>query len=142
MSRHEDLNAPRLSGRRGLSDLQRGILRHVLRQCQDIETSGDDYDRDELAEWGVAWRPFGDRRPNGSERAAMSRALRRLESRGLVQRRNVRSGDRFLEGFRPLSPFTRTHSVRLTDKGRRIAETVNNVPAVTLLTVDGRQERT
>jgi DNA-binding MarR family transcriptional regulator len=61
--------------------------------------------------WGVPWRSTRSATP--AVRAAVSRALKRLEQRGLVVRSNQVSG----------GPWT-TH-VKLTEIGRTVAETVN-----------------
>lgn len=108
---------------RGLSALQADILRYVLSNTQHIEENGSDNYRWEVAYWGIHWRPFGDGHPNASERASMSRALRRLDARGLVQRRNSHSGDRHQERQdRERPAVTRTICVKLTEEGRSVAE--------------------
>jgi hypothetical protein len=61
--------------------------------------------------WGARWRS-GARDASG--RASWSRSLRRLEARGLVLRRNWRTGPELSEPYRPPA---RTTSVTLTPAG-------------------------
>lgn len=84
-----------------------------------------------------------------SSAASLSRAVRRLEDRGLVQRRNQRTGDRHQEatteedavelrrlgwrvqaGPNPITAHARTTHLRLTEAGaavaKEITEAVNN----------------
>ena len=80
----------------GLSRLQTWVLCRVLAH----EDEGGD------TAWGMPWRAQS---PTPAESAATSRAITRLERRGLIERRNQRTGKR-----------QATH-LRLTDQGRAIA---------------------
>lgn len=70
---------------RGLGGLQRNILVAVW--------NATEAGRSERA-WGVRWGSLLPRNKSRSLSAAASRALRQLERRGLVRRRNQVSGDR------------------------------------------------
>jgi hypothetical protein len=109
---------------RGLSRLQRDILCAVWRAYQ-AEAPHDrplsDRDGMVLGHWGIPWsgrhvkvtrrdQSWTGRGQSARQRAADSRALRRLEYRGLIVRRN-RIGD---------GRYT-TH-VRLTDEGKAVAQ--------------------
>jgi ribosomal protein S19E (S16A) len=73
----------------GLSRLQRRILRHLQAQAAGISASGDVRARVVLDVFGVPWHPrAGRRRWTAAQRASYSRALRRLEQRGLLARVN------------------------------------------------------
>jgi hypothetical protein len=89
-----DGSSPARAPGAGLSQLQRWILSQVLA-------------RDDGDAWGVPWRLDS---PTRSESAANSTALRRLERRGLVERKNQRG------------PKNRATHVRLTDSGRNLAQ--------------------
>lgn len=93
-----------------LSAEQKSVLLWLLDYCNRIESSGNDHAKQDIALWGVPWRTNGLTR---SEHASLSRTLRRLETRGLVIRKNDVSDGR------------RTTGVVLTANGRQIAEAVN-----------------
>lgn len=111
-----------------LSELQAEILVSVLERYRHIEQHGNEFWRGEIAYWGVEWPPYQRTyQPNAAERAALSRALRRLEARGLVQRRNSVRGDRWQEEpSKHCTPVIRTTRAKLTDEGRTEAERLTN----------------
>jgi hypothetical protein len=87
-----------------LSRLQRRILRQLQAQAAWIRVCGDARAQVALFAWGIPWRPGAPyARWTASRRAAYSRALRRLEQRGLLLR--VRRGRQ--------RPSRRTTHVRL-----------------------------
>jgi hypothetical protein len=89
----------------GLSRLQRRILRQLQAQAAGISGSGDMRAQVVLDVFGVPWRPrAGRQRWTATQRASYSRALRRLERRGLLLR--VRRGYQATSG--------RTLYVRMT----------------------------
>ena len=99
-----------------LSQLQKVLLEVVWDETRRLETTLEARGEQGLLArvrcWGVEWYPS--RWLDGStpaDRAVVSRALRRLEQRGLVERKNQRTG-------KP----GRTTNVRLTDRGREIAK--------------------
>jgi DNA-binding PadR family transcriptional regulator len=75
---------------------------------------GQDHSHGLLArvqEWGVDWDPSrGQDSWTPTDRAVVSRALRRLEQRGLVERKNEQTDNP-----------ARTTNVRLTARGREVA---------------------
>jgi hypothetical protein len=74
-----------------LSRLQRRLLRQLRAQEAWIWACGDARAQVALFAWGVPWRPGAPYvRWTAAKRAAYSRALRRLEQRGLLLR--VRRG--------------------------------------------------
>jgi hypothetical protein len=74
-----------------LSRLQRRILRQLRAREAWIWASGDGRAQIALFAWGIPWRPGAHyARWTASRRAAYSRALQRLEQRGLLLR--VRRG--------------------------------------------------
>lgn len=94
-----------------LSPWEKRILRMVMTQTR-AEEQGPWHRV--VERWGATWRPFG-RYGSGwatrSASAAVSRALRRLERKGLVVRTNDISGS-----------SRRTTRVKLTPLGRQVAE--------------------
>jgi hypothetical protein len=85
-----------------LSELQRVILRHIW--SETLEQG--------LLSVAIPWAPSAWLGPwTRADAAASSRALRRLERRGLVERLPAR----------PAGAHRTTH-VRLTDRGRAVAE--------------------
>jgi len=94
----------------GLSDKQRVMLRSIRRLTIEGELEGQD-----LAFWGIKWLLDT---TNASESAATSRALRRLEARGLVVRMSQKSGGR------------RTTHVRITPAGRAAAACMASSEAI------------
>ena len=96
---------------RGLSDQQKWILRTVFWLYDYAERNATDYGRRMVEIWGIHWTPSRWHQDwTASDRASVSRALKRLEGRGLVLRTNDWGGDR------------RTNHVRLTEQGRQEAE--------------------
>ena len=125
-----------------LSEQQKDILASILALYERIEASGNDFAARQLEIWGVPWRTkwlYCDL--TRSDHAAISRALSRLERRGLVIRQNSCTGtpglpevyNRSIGGMMPrdcrLSPEEpapkRSDHVMLTLTGRQIAEVVN-----------------
>ena len=118
---------------RGLSELQKQILRSLRQSEIEASLSLSDYGKSLLRVWGVPWSAVKTRRSSRSQASAHSRALYRLEQRKLVERRNQNSGDRYCpersEGFdgtiverEPIPEHHRTTNVRLTDAGRNLAD--------------------
>ena len=94
----------------GLSWAQRDILVYLWEETQRYEAHGD-RGRDQARGWGIPWRPSRIYRDlTRSDRAAISRSIRRMEERGLLYRLNDWSGKR------------RTTHVRLTPAGRHIGK--------------------
>jgi hypothetical protein len=83
-----------------LSELQRTILRHICGETAGVEGAVTPW---APSAWLGPWTP--------ADAAAFSRALRRLERRGLVERLPARPAG-----------ATRTTAVRLTDRGRAVAQ--------------------
>ena len=90
-----------------LSQQQQMILSHLWCCYHDVHTTAH---MQHVAIWGVPWRTHGTR----SQQASVSRALRQLERRGLVQRMNYRHGV-------PHRERDRTDHVKLSSAGREIA---------------------
>jgi hypothetical protein len=81
------VRTPPRASEAGLSRLQRHILRLLHEWALQIRDSGDIRAQVILDFWGVPWRPGAHHSHwTASRRAAYSRALRRLEQRGLVLR--------------------------------------------------------
>jgi hypothetical protein len=80
-------------GNRGLSKMQKFML-FTLYQWHLAGRSVED--------WGIPWRTTGTR----SDQASLSRALRRLEERGLVLRQN-QHGEGAIDGRPRLDPIGR-----------------------------------
>ena len=96
-----------------LSHQQRAVLFWVARWMVHIEAAGTDTARARLPVWGVPWHTGRNLSP--ARRASMSRAVQRLEARGLVLRTNPTSG--LLRRTRAdLAPRRATH-LRLTPAG-------------------------
>ena len=99
-----------------LSQLQKTILELVWAETYRLETALEARGQRGLLarvqDWGVDWAPTRWADPwTPADRAVISRALRRLEQRGLVERKNeVTNTPR------------RTTNVRLTDRGREVAK--------------------
>jgi hypothetical protein len=113
--------------------MQKQILAWVLRAYRQTETvnlrtgkpvnQSDPVDRAQLRHlehWGVHIWKRGAR--NRSASASRSRALRRLEDRGLIVRRNSISGDHAPSMF---GTQTRTVEIRFTEAGRKLAESLD-----------------
>ena len=99
-----------------LSQLQKVLLEAVWDETCRLETTlearGEQGLLARVRYWGVEWYPsrwLDDSMP--ADRAVVSRALRRLEQRGLVERKNQRTGK-----------SGRTTNVRLTNWGLEIAK--------------------
>ena len=104
---------------RGLSDLQRDILVDTYDRIERFKGRDDVHHRVYSDAWGLRWdfaRPLSD---NANWRASVSRALRRLELRGLLKRRNDVSGGVDSEGA--AIPHRTTH-VMLTAAGVELAQ--------------------
>jgi hypothetical protein len=97
----------------GLSRLQRDVLTWAWRETVALEASGDSTVRI----WGVRWHPEP-QTPAG--RAVLSRALRRLEERRLVVRKNQATNGMDTTTGRRLR--WRTTHVLLTEAGRDLAQ--------------------
>jgi hypothetical protein len=99
-----------------LSQLQKALLEVVWDETSRLETTlearGEHGLLARVRYWGVEWYPsrWADRW-TPADRAVVSRALRRLEQRGFVERKNERTGQP-----------GRTTNVRLTDRGREVAK--------------------
>lgn len=101
-----------------LSEFQQHLLRWTLARYRRIEDQGDDYAKSILKVWGVAIR----RLANGtsrSESASISRAIRMLEWRGFIRRRNDISGDPWNS---ERDEVGRTTHIQFTESGRELAE--------------------
>jgi hypothetical protein len=98
---------------RKLSRLQKQILHYLLVTPW------------EYRHWGVHWQPSkGASYWSRSDAARLSRALTRLEQRGLVESHNVVSGDNVGQDwgrYGPLKKRRRTH-VKLTEPGKNVAK--------------------
>jgi hypothetical protein len=106
---------------RGLSYLQKDILVWLWRTTRHTEEHGNDFSRSEARIWGVRWSPGkGQSVWEPSDRVCFSRALRRLEQRGLALRKNDISGGQNPNGRPHAKP--RTTRALLTDTGREVAE--------------------
>jgi hypothetical protein len=91
-----------------ISSQQQQILARLLRLTRLAEK----YDDLELLEKGFNWSPkITDKAAENSRRASLSRALTRLEARGLITRVKGRKQ-------------ARTSRLKLTDQGRRVAESL------------------
>ncbi len=112
--------------------MQKNVLRKVLHYIQHVEEHGNEYAkaclRGRTSGVPIRWlRGYGhDRRRSDS--AAFSRALNRLEQRGLIVRTNTVTG---LPPGHPRAgyvrqaaeePHKRTNAIILTDAGREEAE--------------------
>jgi hypothetical protein len=86
----------------GLSAKQRSMLAWALNYVEAMEARKDDLALDQL-ENGITWQPSS---KSDAVRAATSRALSRLEGRGLVER---------------IAPGGRTVAIKLTILGRLVA---------------------
>ncbi len=103
---------------KGLSSVQRDVLAYLWEETQRYEAHSDHFHR-EARVWGVRWRPnriYLDLTP--SNRAAISRSIRRMEERGLLYRLNHCTEGR------------RTTCVRLTPDGRHIAKRLSKSAVV------------
>ena len=104
---------------RGLSDLQRDILVDTYDRIERFKGRDDVHHRVYSDAWGLRWvfaRPLSD---NANRRASVSRALRRLELRGLLKRRNDVSGGVDSKGA---AIANRTTHVMLTAAGVELAQ--------------------
>ena len=114
---------------RGLSELQERLLVRIYSATVQVESSGNEFPQREAEYWGVPWRMIRSCKPSRTLSAAVSRALCRLEKRGLIQRRNRGRGDKhqpdIYEGLdgrmhkrEPVPEFNRLDHIRLTPEGR------------------------
>ena len=108
----------------GLSKLQGAILRSLWHVTTLVEAEVEGAASSD--HWGIPWHPRGNApRWTASNRAAVSRALRRLEQRGLLVRMNrtVTIGvSDSATGGPPRMASRRTSEVRLTELGRAVAQ--------------------
>jgi len=105
-----------------LSDFQRDTLLWLL----------DEYDAGHaMGNWGVHWTRNDDS-VSRSDSAVQSRALRSLERRGFILRRNSISGDPYYAEER--RPLGRTTTVVLTPTGREVASILRDGQPDPLLT--------
>lgn len=95
----------------GLSVLQKEVLTFLYRETLVLDERGSNRAR----YWGVRWRPHAE---TPTAQAALSRAVRRLEQRGLLVRKNERTGGN--RNGRPI-PWRTTH-LQLTAEGKQTAE--------------------
>jgi hypothetical protein len=103
----------------GLSDKQRVVLGWLAKAERDLDTRGSHLQRRELFGFGVPWYMRSRNGITPVERASDSRALARLERRGLLLRQNSGTGKARVS---PDQPHNRTTHVRLTADGRRAAQ--------------------
>jgi hypothetical protein len=112
-----------------LSDEQRRLLAWMLRAYRWHEThDNNDIAKADLRIWGIHSHNLAS--VSRSVSASMSRSLRRLEERGLIQRRNQCSGDRYCEGGGRYESKKATH-VKFTPEGRALAERLETVNSST-----------
>ncbi len=105
-----------------LSRVQKRMLLDLLTCTRQVELHGGETARNELRFWGVRWSVLRrNLEKSPAVCAAHSRALRRLERRGLVVRSNDNSG---VPCTGKRAGQTRTTRVRLTDLGRGVAESL------------------
>ena len=97
-------------GRR-LSPLGEAILKWVYREERSW--------RDDI--WGVPWRPSRVGVETRTAQAVVSRAVQRLERRGLLIRQSQRSGPVYRRSVADPAPRRATHLL-LTGPGRELAE--------------------
>ena len=122
---------------RGLSSLQVNVLQSMLHYYRHVEKHGSEWLKRMLREHvegvPVKWlRGYGQGRRR-SDSSAFSRALRRLEQRGLIVRSNHSTGmpvpkDSPLHGLKRTSadqPHRRADQIVLTEAGRTEAERVS-----------------
>jgi len=122
---------------RGLSSLQVSVLQSMLHYYRHVEKHGSEWLKQMLREHfegvPVKWlRGYGEGRRR-SDSSAFSRALRRLEQRGLIVRSNYSTGipvpkDSPLYGLKRTSadqPHRRADHLVLTEAGRAEAERVS-----------------
>jgi len=116
-----------------LSQQQEDFLVWLLDRYRDLETPGrlTEYGKHSLTHWGVRLPRF-ENGTSRSECASFSRAIRRLEQRGLVERWNTDSGNRETGMVAKLTDTPnvashRTTNIRLTPAGRELAERLTAV---------------
>ena len=118
-----------------LSMQQRDLLMHLDRQRQHLATHllARNY-----ACWGVPWGARGAH--SRSRQASVSRALARLEQRGLVLRQNWVNGSPGTGGIRTAAtdPHLRTTNVLLLPAGIALAARLTKQTANEMLTSQGR----
>jgi hypothetical protein len=109
-----------------LSSSQAGLLLLLLDAYRVTESAGG-----QVGVWGIRIHQL----PDGTSRsksAALSRSLRRLEDRGLVERRNQATGDQYSKPGEVDPDHVRlqhrTTHVRLTGEGRALAERLTDGP--------------
>lgn len=95
-----------------LSRLQKKILEVIWEHTTYIEAHGNDFAKKMLNIWGVSWYPAkGYDDWSRSDSASISRALHRLQARGLVERNNDITDNR-----------QRTTRVKLTPAGIEVVK--------------------
>ncbi|MFQ5823269.1 MAG: hypothetical protein ACE5JB_04365 [bacterium] len=107
------------SPQKGLSIQQWEILLDIFEITIFAEEHGHDLIKIYAPCWGICWQPSKRNRGDWSfsKSASMSRSLRRLESRGLIERKN------------DISCGRRTTYVKLTDIGRMVVTYVYKIIA-------------
>jgi hypothetical protein len=115
---------------RGLSMFQESLLRCLLARENYILEHGNSFWKNEIKVWGIPWKVreiFGKWTP--SLAASASRALRRLENRGLVLRQNGWGGcpDTGETRKDKTDAHDRTTQVLLTEEGREFAERLTKI---------------
>jgi hypothetical protein len=108
------MTADQLATEYGMSYMlkQRNILLWLARLTTEVEVKaaqGDQVSLWVLTQGGIAWEPIHPEEPrsNASSRAAMSRRVRRLAERGLVEQNK---------------DHDRTNGLKLTPMGREVAD--------------------
>lgn len=108
-----------------LSWQQKRILKYLVEYMEWIDEYGTEFGRGEARNWGVPWKPgkWNETWEN-THAASYSRALRRLEKRGLVLRNNDISGRPDTgEARRSMDdPHNRTVRVLITDAGWEVGK--------------------
>lgn len=95
-----------------LSRQQKGILEVIWERTTYIEAHGNDFEKGMVECWGIPWYPAkGQEDWTRSDSAIISRALHRLEARGLLERNNDITNNR-----------RRATRVKLTPAGIEVAK--------------------
>lgn len=110
-----------------LSDLQASILLFALSLYERVEVGGNPHAKGQLEVWGIRWQPAKQHSLSRVATAAVSRAVARLERRGLVIRNNQlsepsRDGLGYSRQTLDRPPPRRSTHLILTAQGRLIAE--------------------
>lgn len=108
---------------RKLSKLQTWILFYLWERTSWVEKTGNDFANRMLEIGAVRWHPGRfHAKWTAADRANVSRALQRLEARGLVIRNNDRTGIGPARTSREQPAPSRATCVKLTPAGRTIAK--------------------